>query len=152
MKRLILVSFLLSVVTGVSWSSDIDIGDVNVYRSRVVPVFFLVEAAGIIGIWSKDIAGGALKGGFFTAKENGTLFWPHLVAEFLTAGALGTGAVGLLLDTGWSESMSYIALGALCYTATSNLGWALAERERLPYAIPMLVGLAGAVASLVVLW
>mgnify|MGYP006312403775 CR=1 FL=1 len=150
MKRLILVSFLVTAVTGVLWSADV--ADRTVYRSRVVPIFFLVEAVGIVGIWSKDIAGGALSDGFFAAKENGTLFWPHLTAEFLTAGALGAGAVGLLLETDWSRPVSFLALGALGYTATSNLGWALAERERLPYAIPMLIGLAGAAVSFVILW
>ena len=45
-----------------------------------------------------------------------------------------------------------VSLGALAYTSLNSLNWALAERKRLPYAIPMYVGLTGAGLSIGILW
>lgn len=149
MKRLILLAILTAVSGGLAWSLEAFEG--TVWHRRVVPIFMIVQGVGIVGIWTMDIARGALADGLFRSKENGVLFWPHLVAEFLTAGALGAGAVALMVDAGWSRPVSLLALGALGYTAINSLGWSLAERERIPYAIPMLFGLFGSAVSVTIL-
>ena len=41
-----------------------------------------------------------------------------------------------------------VALGALAYSSLNSLGWALAERARFAYAVPMVVGLVGALVSI----
>jgi hypothetical protein len=76
---------------------------------------------------------------------------PHWLAEYGTALALLTAGIGLILDSTWGRRVGLVALGALVYTSTNALGWALAERERRPYALPMLVGLIGGVTAIVAL-
>jgi hypothetical protein len=113
-----------------------------------VGIFLLLMGLGIAGIWTKDILGNPeidLGPGFFKAREpgSGSLFWPHWFAEYATAGGLVAGGIALLLHAPWAIPVALLADGALLYTSLNALGWAFAKRERLPYAIPMLVGLAG---------
>ncbi len=42
-------------------------------------------------------------------------------------------------------------LGALAYTSLNSLGWVLADRTRHAYAVPMVVGLAGALIAMALL-
>jgi hypothetical protein len=123
----------------------------GVWSQEVVPIYMVVQGAAIAGLWTVDIASGKLEGGFFTAKENGVLYWPHVSAEYLTAAALATGGIGYLSGAGWSDAVAYPALGALFYTSLNSLNWALAEKQRLPYAVPMFIGLFGSVASMLLL-
>ena len=59
------------------------------------------------------------------------------------------GGIGLLLDTGWARVVAALGLGALFYTSTNSLGWALAERDRRSYAAPMSAGILVSVAGAV---
>jgi hypothetical protein len=105
------------------------------------------------GPWIVDISKGVLPDGFWKSREgDDRLFWPHLIAEYTTAAGLVVSAYGLYTTAPWGESAALISLGALAYTATSNLSWSLAKRERLPYAVPMMVGLAGSVVSITILF
>ena len=56
--------------------------------------------------------------------------------------ALIGAAVGLIIDASWAATLSSLAAGALLYTSTNSLAWALSERDRMGYAIPMLSGIA----------
>lgn len=111
----------------------------------LLAILMIVMGLGIAGIWTRDIAGGDkvdLSAGFLAARDaDGSLFWPHWFAEYSTAVALIVAAIGLLIDTTWGSPLAALALGALFYTSVNSLGWAFAERERLAYAIPMLVGI-----------
>jgi hypothetical protein len=70
---------------------------------------------------------------------------PHWMAEYGTAALLLVGGLALLgvvpLEWAWSVPL---ALGALACTSLDSLGWVLADRARLPYGLPMAIGLAGA--------
>jgi len=116
----------------------------------------IVMGVAIAGIWSRDIIAGEavdLSAGFFRARDedSGGLFWPHWLAEFTTAGFLIVGGAGLLGDASWAATTAAIALGALLYTSTNALGWALAQRDRYPYAIPMILGDVVAIGGVIVL-
>ncbi len=123
-------------------------------RVWVIAVFMAVMGLGIAWIWTRDIitaerldiSAGRLRG---REPGAGSLLLPHWIAEFGTAGLLLMGSIGLLVEAGWGRSLSFVALGALVYTSTNSLGWALAERERLPYAVPMVAGTAGGIAAIV---
>ena len=96
-------------------------------------------------IWTRDILAGEKVDrtrGLLRARDpdDGSLFWPHWLAEYGTAGLLMVGGVATLADTSWARVVSAFALGALTYTSINALGWAFAKRERYPYAAPMLVG------------
>jgi len=124
--------------------------------TAAVAVGMIIMGIGIAGIWTRDLLGGEaveLSAGVFAAREegSGSLFWPHWIAEFTTAVFLIVGGVGLLADAGWAATISALALGALLYTSTNSLGWAFAQRDRFPYAVPMLLGDLVAIAGLVVL-
>jgi hypothetical protein len=116
-----------------------------------IPWFMLIMGIGIAFIWIMDLVKGKFSGNFFKWVENDQLLWPHLVAEFLTAGSLITGSTGFFLNSDWRISVSLIALGALAYTSLNSLAWAFKEKERLGYAIPMLIGLIGSAISLAIL-
>jgi hypothetical protein len=108
-------------------------------------VLMMVNGVAIAGVWTRDILASDkvdLSEGVFAARDPdaGTLFWPHWLAEYATAIALIVAAAGLLADTGWAVALGGVATGALLYTGTNSLSWALAARDRLVYAIPMLVG------------
>jgi hypothetical protein len=122
----------------------------------LVAIFGLVMAAGIAGIWTMDILRSPeidRSAGLLRARDpsNGTLFVPHWIAEYGTAAALLVGGIGLLLAADWAPMLALVALGALVYTSTNSLGWALARSERRPYAVPMLVGAVGGVLSIAAL-
>ena len=116
----------------------------------VLAALMIVMGLAIAGIWTRDIAVGDkvdLSAGLFAARDaDGSLLWPHWLAEYTTAFALVVGAAGLLIDSRWGSPAAALALGALFYTSTNSLGWAFAERERFSYAAPMT---AGIVVSLV---
>ena len=110
-------------------------------------VLMIAMGSAIAGVWTRDIVAGDdvdLSNGLFKARDpdGGTLFWPHWLAEYATAAALIAAAVGLLLDTGWATALGSSATGALLYTSVNSLAWALSQRSRLGYAIPMLAGIA----------
>lgn len=125
----------------------------DLLQNRVVPVFMGLVGLGIAGIWTADIAAGRFsdQGNFFSWREGENLLWPHLLAEYLTAAGLLTGAAGLYLETDWSRPVAFLSLGALTYTAINSSGWVLAEGERLGYGIPMWIGLTGGIVSIVIL-
>lgn len=113
----------------------------------IVAVLMIVMGAGIAAIWTKDIASGEkvdLSEGFLRAREgeDGSLLWPHWVAEYATAAALIVGGLGLLTHSEWGPPLAALAVGALFYTSMNSLGWAFARRDRLSYAVPMIAGVA----------
>ena len=121
----------------------------------VVGLFMVVMGVGIAGIWTVDIARSPevdRTSGLLRARErsNGSLLAPHWIAEYATAMLLVIGGLGLLLANGsgpWTLAVP-VSLGALGYTSCNSLGWVLADRSRTGYAIPMAVGLVGAIAGL----
>lgn len=119
--------------------------------SQVVPVFMFFMALGMISIWTIDIAKGKFSGNFFRWIENDQLLWPHITAEYLTASGLIVGGFGLLTQKEWGMDVSLVFLGALSYASLNSLAWAFKEKERLGYAVPMLIGLTGAVISFTIL-
>ena len=119
----------------------------------VIPIAMIVMGTAIAIIWTKDILRNDeidLSSGFFKArdKDSGGLFWPHWLAEYGTACILVAGGIGTLLDLTWAYVLSPFALGALFYTSLNSMGWALARKDRVFYAIPMGVGLLVAIVSL----
>jgi hypothetical protein len=124
----------------------------------VIGMFMVVMGLGMAAIWTVDIVRspevdrdqGLLKA---RDRSTGSLLVPHWLAEYGTAALLLIGGSALLLgiDAGaWTWAVG-AGLGALAYSALNSLGWALADRTRTGYAVPMLVGLAGAIVSLVLL-
>ncbi len=110
----------------------------------------------IASVWTADIISGKKfdkKHGLLKARdpESGSLLLPHWIAEYLTAISLIAAGIGMLTSQPWASPLSFLALGALAYTSINSLSWALAEKERRTYAIPMLICLAGVVVSLVML-
>lgn len=128
-------------------------GSVDFLENRAIPVFMALNGLAMAGIWTVDISRGVLQDGFWKSREgDDRLFWPHLIAEYTTAAGLLAGAYGLYTGAPWGENVALISLGALAYTATSNLSWSLAKPERVTYAIPMMIGLAGSVVSIAILF
>jgi hypothetical protein len=112
---------------------------------QAAAILMLANGLAIAGIWTHDIFTGdrvERSAGVFAARDPdaGTLLWPHWLAEYATAASLIVAAAGLLADADWAVALGGIATGALLYTGTNSLSWALAARDRLAYAIPMLVG------------
>jgi hypothetical protein len=122
-----------------------------------VGLFMLVMAIGIAGLWSVDIVRSPevdRSRGLARARDrSGSLLLPHWIAEYGTAAALLVGGLGLVL--GWAPAawawLVPVGLGALAYTSCNSLGWVLADRSRLPYGVPMAVGLVGSLVSLALL-
>jgi hypothetical protein len=116
-----------------------------------VGVFALVMGVAIAATWTLDLVRGRvdLSAGAFRAREEGSrsLLWPHWLAEYGTAAALVAGGVGLLAGVPWGEPVALLGLGGCVYTSVNSLGWAFAERARRAYAIPMLIGAIGGLAS-----
>ena len=117
----------------------------------------LVMAVGIAGMWTVDIVRSPeidRSRGLLRARDrSGSVMLPHWIAEYGTAIVLLAGGLGLLLrwpPDPWSWLVP-VGLGALAYTSLNSLGWVLADRSRLAYGLPMAVGLAGAVVSIVLL-
>jgi hypothetical protein len=119
-------------------------------------VAMIAVGAAMAAIWTRDIVAGAhvdLSAGVLSARDadSGSLFWPHWLAEYGTAAGLIAAGAGLLGGTGWADELGLLAVGSLWYTSVNSLGWALAERERRPYAAPMVAGLVVATGAAVVL-
>lgn len=128
-------------------------GHSNVLHERIIPAFMAVDGVALVVMWTVDIHNKKLlKEGFFHAQEDGRLFWPHLIAEYSTALGLVVGAYGLYTEAPWARPVAFASLGALSYTSMSSLGWAFARQERVVYAIPMLISLAGAGLSIMVIF
>ncbi len=120
-----------------------------------VGLFMLVMGAGIAGIWTVDIVRSPevdRTRGILRARDRstGSLLVPHWVAEYATALLLLGGGIWLVSGaaTGAWTWLVPIGLGALAYTSLNSLGWVLADRARAVYAIPMVIGLIGAVTSI----
>jgi len=120
---------------------------------RVIPVIMWITALGLVGIWTRDIIAGKFsgQGSFFKWREGENMLWPHISAEYLTSLGLIAGGTGLWLGESWGLPVSLLSLGALVYSAINSSGWVFAEKERLPYGIPMWISLAGAIFSLIML-
>ena len=120
---------------------------------RIIPSLMLIIGSGMAYIWTSDIVSGRFsdRGSFFQWKEEKTLLWPHIVAEYLTAIGLITGGIGLFASRGWALPVSLLALGAVIYSAVNSTGWVLAEKNRLTYGIPIWISLVIAVCSAIIL-
>ena len=123
----------------------------------LVSAAMILMGAAIAAVWTKDILFNEqidLSKGFFKSRDpdGGTLFWPHWLAEYTTAGCLLAGGIGSLLEAKWAPTFSLFALGALFYTSCNSLGWAFAKPERLPYAVPMVVGVLVSLLCLVAIF
>ena len=123
--------------------------------SLLVGAFMVVMGVGIAGIWTVDIVRSPQVDrtrGFLRARDrsSGSLLVPHWMAEYATALLLLAGGIGLVVGTApgpWTWLVP-VGLGALAYTSLNSLGWVLADRARAAYAVPMLIGLIGAMASI----
>lgn len=117
--------------------------------------FMIVMAIGISAIWTIDIVRGGRvdrSDGLLRARSSdGSLLLLHWIAEYGTAVGLLVGAGALLGGREWATALAAAALGATWYTSTNSLAWALAERSRRAYAVPMGVGVVGSLTSLVAL-
>jgi hypothetical protein len=58
----------------------------------------------------------------------------HLIAEFLTAGALLVAGMGIFKSTPWSKNLARIALGMLLYTVINSAGY-FAQRSVWPLVV-----------------
>ena len=125
----------------------------GLYKNRIVPIFMIAMGIGMTGIWTADIVSGkfADQGNFFQWREGENMLWPHIAAEYLTSFGLIVGGMGLYNGKEWSVSLSLVSLGAVTYSAINSSGWVIAEKERLPYGIPMWVSLTGAAISFTIL-
>lgn len=122
----------------------------------VVSGLVIVMGIAIAVIWTRDIFLGEhvdLSAGPFGARnpDGGDLYWPHWLAEYGTATLLVVGGIGLLSGGAWAPVVAAIGTGSLLYTSTNSLGWAFSRRERWPYAVPMLTGVALGIAATVFL-
>jgi hypothetical protein len=119
---------------------------------QLIAGFMLVMGLAIAGVWTVDIVRGSQvdrSHGLVHARDtDGSLLGWHWVAEYGTSAALLVGAVGLLTASDWAVPAAAAALGATWYTSTNSLGWALGQRARRAYAIPMGVGLVGSLVCL----
>ena len=121
-----------------------------------VAILMIGMGLAIAGVWTRDIIVGDkvdLSPGILRAREqdSGSLLWPHWVAEYSTAATLIAGGIGLLADSSWARVVAPAALGALLYTSTNSLGWALADRERFVYSAPMIAGVVVGLGGIVYL-
>lgn len=53
------------------------------------------------------------------------------------------GSCIFLLAAPWAKPVALLADGALLYTSINSLGRSFAKKERMPYAVPMLIGVVG---------
>ena len=124
----------------------------------LVALFMLVMGVGMGAIWTIDIARSPevdRTHGVLRARDRSTrsLLAPHWLAEYATAIVLLGGGIALLAGAAGGPWTWLIpaGLGALAYSSVNSLGWALADRARFAYAVPMAIGLIGAVLSLLLL-
>ena len=128
--------------------------DPDPLENRVIPIFMIVMGASIILIWMMDVANGRFRdqGNILDWKsESGERMWPRLLAEYLKAGLLIAGGIGLLGQNGWGYKLALVALGALGLTSLNSLAWTFSGKSRMLYSIPMFIGLAGSIASIAIL-
>jgi len=123
----------------------------SVWEIRIIPFYMILQGIIFFALWIPRFRDGTFQTGFFHARENGVLFWPHVFAEFLTAIGLIVAGFLLVLEYLQGKSIGLIALGALAYTSLNSLNWALAERRRYLLAFPMIFGLVGSIISILVL-
>ena len=124
--------------------------------TSLVGGFMVVMGLAISLTWVRDMRSSPevdRSAGLLRARDrrDGSLFLPHWIAEYATSLGLVVGGIGLIVDVGWADGVSLVALGASTYTSVNSLGWTLALPSRRPYAIPMLVGAIGGALSIVVL-
>lgn len=122
----------------------------------MVSIIMICCGLAIAGIWTADILKGEkidISNGLFKARDSecNSLMWPHWIAEYSTGIGLIIGGVGIFLNISWSYNLSLIVLGALLYTSMNSLSWAFANKERLSYAIPMLISFVGACFSILLI-
>jgi hypothetical protein len=110
--------------------------DPDPVENRAIPIFMLVMGSAIALVWM---------------FQKGNQPWLHILAEFLVAGTLIAGAIGLLGQHGWGYKLSLVALGALAYSSLNNAAWIFTDKKHLPHSIPMILGLAGSIASIILL-
>jgi hypothetical protein len=123
----------------------------------IVGVFLVVMGTGIAGIWTMDIMRDPeidrSRGPLRARDRAGSVMLPHWIAEYATALLCLLGGLGVVL--GWTSAawswVVAIALGALGYTSLNSLSWVLADRTRLAYGIPMVIGLVGTLIAIVLL-
>ena len=117
-----------------------------------IGLLLVVMGIAIAAMWTYDIVGGtrfdASIGRLRARSEGGDLLLPHWVAEYATAAALVFGGSSLVLDAPFAAVVASAAAGALAYTSVTSLGWALAHRDRVAYAIPMTAGIIVASAAI----
>ncbi len=121
--------------------------------NALIGIALVVMGLAIAGVWTRDIASGEQvdrSQGLVRARDPdaGTLFLPHWIAEYATAMGLAIAGIGLVADTSWSGVAAGVASGALLYTSTNSLGWALAEPERRAYAVPMALGVIVSIGAI----
>jgi len=110
----------------------------------------------MIASWARDLVKRDqvdVSEGLLRIKDgrSGERLLPTILAELGTAAALVVAAVAAGTGAPWGRGLSLVALGALTYTSISSLSWVLTEKGRWPFGIPMLIALAGAIASLAIL-
>ncbi len=118
----------------------------------VVGAFLILMAIGIAGIWTIDIVRNPTidrRRGLLRARDDaGSVLAPHWIAEYATALLCLAGGIALLQRASAPVALVVpTALGALAYTSLNSLSWVLADRARLPYGVPMAIGLIGAVVG-----
>lgn len=124
------------------------------YTAIAIAIFMLMMGLGMAIIWAIDMAKGKFShmGHFFRwTNDGGDLMWPHIIAEYLTAAGLIAAGMGTLAGLDWAPPLSLVMLGALCYTSLNSLSWVFANKERLPYGIPMMVSLVGGILAIALL-
>jgi hypothetical protein len=117
-----------------------------------IGLLLVVMGVAIAAMWTHDIVGGtqfdASVGRLRARSDGGDLLLPHWIAEYATAVALVIGGGALLLDAPFAAVVASAAAGALAYTSVTSLGWALAQQDRVAYAIPMTAGIIVASAAI----
>jgi len=150
-----LVVVVLLVVVGVPFTTCAASAN-SVWVLRVVPAFMGLTGIAMMASWARDlvkrdqvdVADGLLR---IKDRRSGECLLPTILAELGTAAALIAAAVATSAGAPWGKGLSLVALGALTYTSISSLSWVLTETNRWPFGIPMLIALAGAIASLSIL-
>lgn len=117
----------------------------------IIPVFNIIMALGIAGLWIKDIIGGRFKGPFFKWQDGDNVVWPRVTGEMLTAIMLMLSGIGTLLHLGWAEVLTFFSLGAVFYASFDSLGWTFAKKGRWAYSALMLIGLVGSVIFITII-
>ncbi len=122
----------------------------------LVAMFAGIVGAANAGIWARDIMSGHgydAPHGLLRAREadsDDLMIW-HWIAELATSLSLIAAAFLIMINAALAVPIMLLALGALMYTSTNSLGWALAAPERAPYVWPLALSLIGGIVSATVL-